>query len=204
MFLSSFAVSPHPPLLPSFYFPPPPANSGSNETSIWPVRKTQTSLPLWEEEPSSCSGKTNGTLDCQEKVNVEKKKKKRRRADDDVLHAGAVSPSCFLSPWRAVLVWDEQVYRRGGKTGGRIKGNSVGAKCAKSLVRNGLWMMKKSPRMHCKSGKWCSSFMAVVGKGWKASWFVIRRISRTTNAFKRQPLVKVIQLSVTFGHNWRC
>lgn len=47
----------------------PPANSGSNETSIWPVRKTQTSLPLWEEEPSSCSGRTNGTLDCQKNVN---------------------------------------------------------------------------------------------------------------------------------------
>lgn len=59
---------------PVLLFPPPPANSGSNETSIWPVRKTQTSLPLWEEEPGSCSGKTNGTPDCQKKVNVEKKK----------------------------------------------------------------------------------------------------------------------------------
>lgn len=165
---------------PVLLLPPPPANSGSNETSIWPVRKTQTSLPLWEEEPGSCSGKTNGTPDCQKKVNFEKKQK-RRRADDDVPHAGAVSPPCFLPPWRAVLVWDEQVYGQGGKTGGQIKGNSVGAKCAKGLVRNGLWEMKKSPRMHCKSGKWCSSFMAVVGKCWKASWFVIRRISRNTN-----------------------
>lgn len=124
----------------------PPANSGSNETSIWPVRKTQTSLPLWEEEPSSCSGGTQLWI-----VKRMWTLKNWRRADDDVLD---LSVHCVSSPWRAVLVWDERVYRWGRKTGGRTKGNAVGAKCAKTLVRNGLWVMKKSPRMHCKAGKW--------------------------------------------------
>lgn len=88
-------------------------------------------------------------------VKRRRRTKKGRRADDeDVLHAGCVSPSCFLSPWRAVLVSDFERSRfteQGGKTCGRIKGNFVEAKCAKTLARNGLWVMKKSPRMHCKS-----------------------------------------------------
>lgn len=48
-----------PPLFVLASLPPPmsSANSGSNETSIWPVRETQTSLPLWEEEPGTCQGK---------------------------------------------------------------------------------------------------------------------------------------------------
>lgn len=78
-------------------------------------------------------------------------KNKGRRADgDDVLYAGCVSPTCFLSPWEAVLVSDFERSRfteQGGNTCGRIKGNSLGAKCAKMLVRHGLWVMKKSPRM---------------------------------------------------------
>lgn len=197
MFLSSFAVSPHPSPLPSFCFSP--ANSGSNETSIWPVRKTQTSLPLWEEETSSAQGGRTAPWIVKRMWTV----KNWTRADDDVLHAGSVV-SCFLSPWRAVLVWDEQVYRRGRRTAGRIKGNSVRAKCAKTPVRNGRWVMKKSPKMHWKPGQWCFLFRVVVKKCWRASWFVIRRISRKTNALKHQPLLKVIWLSVTLGHNWRC
>lgn len=49
----------HPSLLASFAspLPHPSANSGSNETSIWPARKTQTSLPLWPEERRTCSDK---------------------------------------------------------------------------------------------------------------------------------------------------
>lgn len=198
MFLSSFAVSPHPSLLLSFYFPLLTVAVTRLRSDLLgklrPVcpyeRRRRSQVPAQGGRPERWIVKRMWTL------------KNWRRADD-VLHAGSVSLSCFLSPRRAVLVWDEQIYRRGGKTGGRIKGNSVRAKCAKTLVRNGLWVMKKSPRMHCKSGKWCFSFM-VVGKCWKAIWFVIRRISRNTNALKQQPLVKVIQLSVTFGHNWRC
>lgn len=116
MFLSSFVVSPHPSLLLLF----PPANSGSNETSIWPVRKTQTSLPLWEEEPRSCSGRNE------------------RNAGFQNLKTGRwwCSPRWIcqsIAPWRAVLVWEEQVYRWGGKTGGGIKGNSTEPNVPKRL-----------------------------------------------------------------------
>lgn len=197
MFLSFFAVFPHPPLLPSFYFP------------LLTVAVTRLRSDLLGKPRPVCPYERRSQVPAQggrtehwivKRMWILKKLKTGRWWCSPRWICQSIVFS--LSPWRAVLVWDEQVYRRGGKTGGRIKGNTVGAKCAKTLVRNGLWVMKKSPRMHCKSEKWCSSFMVVVGKCWKASWFVIRRISRNTNALKHQPLVKV--LSVTFGHNWWC
>lgn len=99
-------LAPAPPcILPSRPVPPPTislANSGSNETSIWPVRNTQTSLPLWEEEPRTCWCEGRSELGIIE----------RKAGDGQVLRDGWRDGDAFAkydlsshgpSPWRAVL-----------------------------------------------------------------------------------------------------
>lgn len=76
-------------------FPPsvPSVDSGSNETSIWPVRKTQTSLPLWEEERWTCWGRRRGKEsreDCNKRID--------RQSAADWVKAGVRCSPCPIRP----------------------------------------------------------------------------------------------------------
>lgn len=95
--LFSFSLHPPPsPLPPVLLFPS--VNSGSNETSIWPVRQTQTSLPLWEEELNNLPGRGWGD---QESRNMKGKVARWRGVKGwmkrSLILSASPLPSCFLS-----------------------------------------------------------------------------------------------------------
>lgn len=111
----------------------PSVNSGSNETSIWPVRQTQTSLPLWEEELNNLPGRGWGD---QESRNM-KGKVARWRGVKGWMKRRSVAQawSCqhrrsrhVSSLWRAVLIadvrtaLDEKISRGKGKMWAITKG----------------------------------------------------------------------------------
>lgn len=95
---------------PSLFFSPSSISSidsGSNETSIWPVRKTQTSLPLWEEEePWSCQGRRAKRTETKQG----KKTMERCRKMGEIMKTMFPMPDLSICPsyhgpslWRAVL-----------------------------------------------------------------------------------------------------
>lgn len=105
------------PFLPAFSRPSslPPSlhflsvNSGSNETSIWPVRKTQTSLPLWGAERRTCWGRRAKRIGIKEKkiedgrvLQTEWMGDKVFSTPDQYVHPSSHVPSI----WRAVLIAD--------------------------------------------------------------------------------------------------
>lgn len=198
MSLSSFTVSLHPSLLPSY-------------SPLITVAVTRLRSDLLGKPRPVCPYESKsqepakGTLDCREKVNDKKKRKTGRwwRCCPRWICRPLVI-SLPLESSISFRIWDRS--RRAGlqnkeRREEELKGILSKPNVPKRLSQTDTGWWRSPPGCIAYPDRDAPHMWVLLDN---AGGFVIRRISRTTNALKHQPLVKLNELSVTFGHSWRC